>query len=197
MNEDLAKQFDLADSNGALVTSVAPGSAAEKAGVKVGDVITSFNGKEIEGVRELRNRVGDVAPGAKAKLVVKREGKELTLTATIGEAPAEAMTAEGSTESESEQAPKLGLSLQTLTPELAQRYGLSEKSGLVIADVDQGSPAAEAGLQEGDLIVEVNRKRVAKVSELQSAVAESRKKGSVLLLVKRKTASLFVSVPLK
>jgi serine protease Do len=195
LSEDLAKQFDLADSNGALVTSVAPGSAAEKAGVKVGDV-TSFNGKDIEGVRELRNRVGDVAPGAKAKLVVKRDGKDLTLTATIGEAPAEAAETD-SAEATPEQAVKLGLSLQPLTPELAQRYGLSEKSGLVIADVDQGSPAAEAGLQEGDLILEVNRKRVTKVGELQSAVAESRKKGSILLLVKRKAASLFVPVPLK
>ena len=196
LNEDLAKQFDLTDTNGALVTSVSPDSAADKAGVKVGDVITSFNGKAIEGVRELRNRVGDVAPGAKVKLVVKREGKDLNLTAAIGKAPAEAATAEGST-ADTEQAPKLGLSLQPLTPELAQRYGLTEKSGLVIADVDQGSPAGEAGLQEGDLIVEVNRKRVTRVAELQSEVAASRKKGSVLLLVKRKTASLFVSVPLK
>ena len=86
--------------------------------------------------------------------------------------------------------------MQPLTPELAQRYGLTEKTGLVIADVDQGSPAAQAGLQEGDLIVEVNRKRVTQVSELQSALAASRKEGSILLLVKRKNPSLFVVLPL-
>jgi serine protease Do len=195
LDKDLAKQFKLADDNGALVTSVNPGSAAEKAGIQVGDVITGINGKAVDSSRELRNRIGSLAPGAKVKLDLNRGGKSMTLTATIGEAPAEAAAGEES-ESAPEQAAKLGLSLQPLTPELAQRYGLTEKSGLVIADVDQGSPAAQAGLQEGDLIVEVNRKRVSKVSELQKAVADSRKEGSVLLLLKRKTASLFVALPL-
>jgi serine protease Do len=196
LDKDLAKQFSLNDSNGALVTSVSPDSAAEKAGVQVGDVITGFNGKGVESSRDLRNRVGGLTPGAKARLEIMRGGKALNLTATIGEAAAEAVPGEEGGESTPEQAAKLGLSLQPLTPELAQRYGLTEKTGLLIADVDQGSPAARAGLQEGDLIVEVNRKRVGKVSELQGAVAESRKAGSILLLVKRKTASLFVAVPL-
>ena len=96
-----------------------------------------------------------------------------------------------------EQAAKLGVSAQPLTPELAQRYGLTDKSGLLINDVEAGSPAAEAGLQEGDLILEANKKKVNKVSELQAALAESRKDGSILLLVKRKTATLFVAVPLQ
>jgi serine protease Do len=196
LDKDLAKQFGLDDSNGALVTSVNPDSAADKAGVKVGDVITGFDGKAIQSSRELRNRVGGVKPGSKARLVVMRNGKEVTLTATIGEAAVEAKSADEESDDAPEQASKLGLSLQSLTPELAQKYGLTDKTGLVISDVDQGSPAAQAGLQEGDLIVEVNRKRVAKVSELQGAVAESRKQGSILLLVKRKTASLFVALPL-
>lgn len=193
LDKDLAKQFNLSDDNGALVTSVSPGSAAEKAGIQVGDVITGFNGKAIESSRDLRNRVGSVPPGAKVKLDLVRNGKPLTLAATIGEATPEAAAAEGAAP---EQAAKLGLSVQPLTPELAQRYGLTEKTGLVIADVDPGSPAAQAGLQEGDLIVEVNRKRVTQVSELQSAVAASRKEGSILLLVKRKNLSLFVALPL-
>jgi serine protease Do len=194
LDKDLAKQFNLPDDNGALVTSVSPDSAAEKAGIQVGDVITGFNGKPVESSRDLKNKVGGVAPGSKVKLDLVRNGKPLTLATTIGEAPQESAAAdEGAAP---EQAAKLGLSLQPLTPELAQRFGLAEKSGLLIADVDQGSPAARAGLQEGDLIVEVNRKKVAKVSELQAAVAASRKEGSVLLLVKRKTASLFVALPL-
>jgi serine protease Do len=195
LDKDLARQFKLADSNGALVSTVSPGSAAEKAGIQVGDVITGLNGKAVDSSRELRNRIGGLAPGAKVKLELNRGGKAMTVTATIGEAPAEAATGEESAGAP-EQASKLGLSLQPLTPELAQRYGLNEKTGLLIADVDQGSPAAQAGLQEGDLIVEVNRKPVSKVSELQKAVADSRKEGSVLLLLKRKTASLFVALPL-
>ncbi|MDR3671874.1 MAG: DegQ family serine endoprotease [Holophaga sp.] len=196
LDKDLAKQFKLPDSNGALVTTVSPDSAAEKAGIQVGDVIIGLNGKAVDSSRELRNRIGSLAPGAKVKVELNRGGKTMSVTATIGEAAAEAAASEEGAESSPEQASKLGLSLQPLTPELAQRFGLTEKSGLVIADVDQGSPAAQAGLQEGDLIVEVNRKRVSKLSELQKAVADSKKEGSVLLLVKRKTASLFVALPL-
>jgi len=195
LDKDLAKQFGLSDSNGALVSTVNPGSAADKAGVQVGDVIVGLNGKAVESSRDLRNRVGGLAPGAKVKLEIMRGGKAMTLNATIGESTEQTASEEGS-EAAPEQAAKLGLSLQPLTPELAQRYGLNEKTGLLIADVDQGSPAAQAGLQEGDLIVQVNRKPVSKVSELQSAVAESRKAGSILLLVKRKSASLFVALPL-
>jgi len=197
LNEDLAKQFDLADSKGALVSSVSPGSAAEKAGVKVGDVITGFDGKDIQSGKDLRNRVGAVTPGSKAKLVVVRAGKELTLSATIGEAAGEAAAAGAEGEASPEQEAKLGLTLQPLTPDLAQRYGLTDKAGLVIMDVDPSTPAAEAGLQEGDLVVEANRKPVSRVNELQGAVAASRKKGSILLLVKRKGNSLFVTLPLK
>jgi len=196
MTEELAKQFELSDSNGALVTTVSPGSAADKAGVKVGDVIVGFNGKEVEDGRDLRNRVGRLAPGSKVALKLMRGGKEVMLSATVGEASSEA-GGEGGTAAEPEQEAKLGLSLQPLTPELAQHYGLTDKTGLLIMDVDQGSPAAGAGLQEGDLILEVNRRKVTKVAELQGAVAASRKQGSILLLVKRKSASLFVALPLR
>ena len=119
------------------------------------------------------------------------------MTATIGEQATPAAAAGGVRNAPPPRPPKLGLTLQNLTPELAQRYGLTEKAGVVIADVEQGSPAAEAGLQEGDLIVEVNHKKVTKVGELQAALDESKKAGSVLLLVKRKDASLFVVLQLK
>ena len=136
-----------------------------------------------------------MAPGTKAKLGVVRGGKDLSLTVTLGSATPD--TAEATSDEQPAEQPKLGLTLQALSPDLAQRYGLTEKAGVVITDVDQGSPAAMVGLQEGDLIAEVNRKRVAKVAEFQSAVADARKDGSLLLLVKRKSASLFVVLPLK
>jgi serine protease Do len=190
LDKDLAKQFSLEDSNGALVTSVMPDSAADKAGVKVGDVIIRLNGKTVDSSRDLRNKVAGTAPGAKVKLDLMRSGKELSVTATIGNLAEEA-AAGGGESGEAPQAAMLGLSLQNLTPDLAQTFGLTEKSGVLIADVEQGSPAAEAGLQRGDLIVEVNRKKVASVDELKKVLDQS-KEGSMLLLVKRKNASLFV-----
>jgi len=196
LDKDLAQQFSLNDESGALVTTVSPDSAAAKAGIKVGDAITSMNGHAVVNSRDLRNRIGSAAPGSKVKLSVMRDGKELLLMATIGEAPTGGAAA-GPAEHAPQQATKLGLSVQPLTPDLAQQFGLTAKSGLVIIDVDQGSAAARAGLQQGDLILEVNRKPVNNVGELNSAVASSRNAGSVLLLVKRTNASMFVALPVQ
>jgi serine protease Do len=195
LDEDLAKQFGLEDSNGALVSSVSPDSAADKAGLKAGDVIVRYDGKPIESSRDLRNRVGGTAPGTKVKLDVMRRGKAISVTATIGQSTGEPATPGGS--SAPAQATKLGLSLQNLTPELAQRYGLTEKSGVLVVGVEPGSPAAEVGLQEGDLITEVAMHKVANVGELQSLLDKSEKDGRVLLLVKRKGGSLFLTLQLK
>jgi serine protease Do len=193
LDKDLAKQFQMSEPNGALVTSVLPGSAAEKAELKVGDVITSFDGTQVQNTRELRNRVAATAPGTKVKVGLVRGGKELTLSVTLAEVSGEA--AESAVAGQETEQPKLGLTFQTLTPALAQRYGLTEKAGVLITDVEQGSPAASVGLQEGDLVLEANHKKVTQVAELQKALAEARKGGSVLFLVKRKSASLFVVLP--
>jgi serine protease Do len=194
LDQDLAKQFNLNDDNGALVTTFSPDSAAAKAGIQVGDAITRMDGQAVANSRDLRNRIGSVAPGSKVRLSVMRDGKELQLMATIGEAPTGGVVA-GPAEGAPQQAAKLGLSLQPLTPDLAQQLGLTDKRGLVIIDVDPGSAAARAGLQQGDLILEVKRKPVNSVAELNSAVASSRNAGSVLLLVKRTNASMFVALP--
>ena len=198
LNKELASQFKLADTNGSLVSSVNPGSAADKAGIKVGDVITRFNGKEVQTTRELRNAVAATAPGTKVPVEVIRAGKTLSITVTVGEATGESAAAsEGGDQGSSDQAVKLGLTLQAANPELARRYGLGDNSGLVVTGVDQGSPAAQAGLQEGDLIAEVNHHKVTKISEFQSALSEAKGSGNVLFLVKRKSMSLFVVLPLE
>jgi serine protease Do len=198
LDKDLAKQFKLADTNGSLVSSVNPDSAADKAGIKVGDVITRFGGKEVQNTRELRNAVAATAPGAKVPVELVRGGKTLSLSVTVGEATGEtAAAAESSDSGGSDQAVKLGLTLQTVTPELAQRYGLGDRQGLVVTEVEQGSSAGQAGLQAGDLIAEVNHRKVTKISEFQSALAEAKGAGNVLLLVKRKSMSLFVVLPMQ
>ena len=192
LDKDLAKQFNLDEANGALVTSIQPDSAADKGGVKIGDVILRFNGSQVQNSRDLRTQVASVPPGTPVKVDVVRAGKELTLSVVIGTAVAET---EKGTAQAPEQAAKLGLVLQSLSPDLMQRYGLTEKSGVVIVGVEQGSPASEAGLQEGDLIVEVNHRKVAAVEDLQKAMAAS--KGNALFLLKRKNLSLFVVLPVE
>jgi serine protease Do len=192
LNAGLAKQFKLPSINGVLVTSVAHDSAADRAGIKVGDVITHFNGNEIQNTRELRNRVGAATPGSKVKIDVMREGKELSIAVSLGEQTEKATSTENAPANNPERVTKLGLTLETLTPDLAQHYGLIDKTGVLISAVDRGSPAGMAGLQEGDLIVEVNHKSVTRVSEFQNALGDAKQEGDVLFLVKRKSASLFV-----
>ena len=125
-----------------------------------------------------------------------RAGKPMTLTVTIGEATGEPAAADTDESGSAGQAVKLGLTLKSLTPDLARQYGLADSAGLLISAVEPGSPAGQAGLQEGDLIAEVNHQKVAKLSEFQAALDEAKKSGSALFLVKRKSMSLFVVLQL-
>jgi len=194
ITDDLAEQFKLANNKGALVAQVNKDSPAEKAGVKTGDVIIKYRGKLVADTRELRNAVAATAPGTKAELTVLRDGKEKTLTVTIGKlTPEQLASLEGGGDNTLE---KFGLTVQPLTPELADEFGYKNEKGVLITEVEPDSPAGVANLRRGDLIVEANRQPVATVSELRDALAKS--KDSVLLLVKRQGgASLFVVLRVK
>jgi hypothetical protein len=192
LSPDLVKAFNLAGSQGALVCSVVSGSPAQQAGVKVGDVVLTCNGLVVLDSSALRELVASTAPGTRVPLEVMRDGKAMTLVVVMGEAP-EAVAAAP----EPRPAPaQLGIHLLALTADLAKRYGLAESSGVLVGTVDPGSPAAQAGLQEGDLILEVNRKPVTRPGDVPIAKAEGSQRDCVLLLLKRGTASLFVVVPL-
>ena len=130
-------------------------------------------------------------PGSQIELRVLREGKPLELTVTLGERPAIAAQ-----KGPSAQVPEqtLGLTVQNLTKDLADQFGYRLGEGVIVSDVMSGSPAAQKGIQQGDLIVSVNRRNVTSVREFTAAVQQSRKSGKVLLLVKRGDVSQFVVV---
>jgi serine protease Do len=193
----LAKQFGLSEAKGAIVAQVNPDSAAAKAGVEVGDVIVRYNGKEVENRTHLRNMVAATAPDTEVKLGIIRAGKEeQTLTVRVGKLTQQAVTAETPGEEGATVLGKLGLSVQTLTPDLARQFGLQATEGAIITDVQEGSPASLADLQPGDLIVEADRQKVANADQLQEALNKAKDK-EVLLLVKRKAQSLFVVLQVK
>jgi serine protease Do len=196
VDEDLARKFGLSDNNGALVSQVNKDSPAKKAGIKVGDIITRYNGRAVEDTRHLRNMVAATTPETKADVTVFRNGKELTLTVTVGELTAE--KSGGGPEPEDEAAKSssdLGVTVEPLTTENAGQYHLDPSDkGVVITDVDQDSSAAEADMRPGDLITEVDHTPVGSVSEFHSAVAKAKDKDSILLLVKRGAASRFVII---
>ena len=196
MTPDLAKQFGLSEPKGVLVSQVNKDSAAEQAGIKDGDVIERFDGKEVTGVRELRDLVAATLPGTKVKIEILRDGKEKTLTAKIGAETAQTVAAAPSEEGASLLS-KLGLTVQTLTPDLAKQLGVQAEKGAVITEVTDGSLASLAGLQKGDVIVNADRQPITSAADLQQALAKAKDKEQVLLRVTRQGGSLYVVLQMK
>ncbi|UFS69512.1 Do family serine endopeptidase [Geomonas sp. RF6] len=188
---EIAESFTLKEPKGALVADVAPGGPAEAAGILRGDVILSFDGKEIKSSSDLPRVVAATPVGKEAKVRIVREGKEITKSAKIKElAEEEAGEATPSTKSEG----VLGMKLEDLTPQIQKELGISEKDGVLVIAVQPGSQADEAGLEAGDIIKEVNRKAVRTVREFEAAPMKGEK---VLLLVKRGKETFYISVPTK
>jgi serine protease Do len=188
LDQSLADSFKLKSPNGALVAKIVPDSAAAQAGVKVGDVILKFNGAAIVDAGQLSARVGVAAPGDKATLEIWRDGKTLSLTATIGNASSPA-SADGGAAGSSAPA-RLGLSLRPLNPEERRQAGVS--GGLVVEE-SQGR-AAEAGIQPGDVVLSVDGTPVQSVEQLRKMVQEHDKQ--IALLIQRGDARVFVPITL-
>lgn len=200
ITDDTAKALELKEKNGVLVSNVKTGSAADKAGVKRGDIITAINGEKIEDSNVLRNKVAGTAPGTAIKLSVVRNGKDLELTATLDEFSVGDTKKSGPDQSDDEngatpqnQSGKLGLSLQPVTPQIAKQLGLDANEGMVVTDVDQSGPAAEEGVARGDVILEINKKAVKSIADVQSALNASPEKPA-LLLISRRGQTIYLTV---
>jgi serine protease Do len=189
---ELAKSFGMNEARGALVAEVNPGSPADKAGIHQGDIIVEFNGTPIHEMNELPRMVASLAPGSKATLKVLREGKEKSLNLTVVELTDEKQ-AQTKEEGEAEKTP-LGLEVQNLTPALAQQFRLRDNKGVVVVQVESGSPAADANIRPGDLILEVNGMVVATVKEYREAVAKVKKDSVARFLIKRAGRTLYLTV---
>jgi serine protease Do len=190
---ELAEQFDLPDKQGALVSKVEPGGPADEAGIQRGDVIIEFQGEPIEEMEELPRVVAETPVGTKGKLVVLRDGKRKTLDVEVGRFPDDTQLA-GAEEppSPTATAGAFGLSVQDLTPQLAEQLGVDETEGVVVSRVARGSPAAEAGLRRGDVILEVDRKAVPDVGAFDERLGATDK--GVLMLVRRGDNTLFMAM---
>ena len=191
---DTAEALGVEETSGVLVSNVRAGSAAEKAGIKRGDVITAINGEKIEDSNTLRNKVAGTLPGTEIKLTVLRKGQELELVATLDEYNLDTASSEPSgPDAMGKASGRLGITVQSMTPQLAKQIGLDSEGGVIVTDVDPAGPAAAAGISRGDVILEVNAKPVNSPDAIQKAISESGKK-PVLLLVWRKGATVFLTV---
>jgi len=186
----LAKQFGLAQPNGALVGEVEPATPAARAGLKRGDVILAVNGQPVTSANDLRLRVSQTAPGSNVKLEISREGKTQDVTVTLGELPEKA---EKTGPEENQGGGLEGVDVQPLTPDLAEQLQLPAGThGAVVTSVDAASPAAN-NLQRGDVIQEVNHKPVNSIEDYRQAIAAAGK-SPVLLLVNSQGVTHYVVI---
>jgi serine protease Do len=193
VNSDMAASLGLKQVGGAIVGSVESGSAADRAGIKRGDVIESFDGQPVRDSNTLRNQVANSQPGATATLAIVRDGSGRNVTVKLGEAEGEKTARDGAgTDRDDKSA--LGIAVAPVTPELAARAGAPKDAhGLIVEEVNPDGRAADAGVQAGDIIQEVNRQPIETVAQLRDAASRATDR-PILLLVNRGGHSLFLTV---
>ncbi len=200
INGDLAEEFGVKDLKGALVSGVMKGSPAEKAGIKQGDVILSYDDKVVEDTGHLRNMVSQTPIGTTVKIKLLRQKKEIVVEVKIAELTKK--LAETSTGGEPSGQPKeeessalTGLVVRELTPELAGHFGYDQhEKGIIVMKVDASSRVYDAGIRPGDIILQVNQKNVTTLEEYNKVVTKIKAKDRILLLVRRQGQDLFVTI---
>ena len=216
LDDDLASSFGLPKNQGELVRSVEPGGPAEKSGLKVGDIVLRVGGKTVNPDTSLSYLVANVTPGSRIPLDIVRQGKPLTILATIGTRPSEdqllarAQGSDGSDDmSDGDDTPSvgqaasnaLGVTVQTLTPQIARNFSVdSAVQGVVIANVDPSSDAGSKGLKRGDVIVSANGSPVTTPAALAAIVTQAKAAGRTqvaLLIVRGKNPAVFFGIKLK
>ncbi len=196
LTPDMAESLGLGVARGAIVSAVEPGSPAERAGIRQGDVISETEGRPVRDANALRNQVAATKPGSELSLTVLRNGKPEHLTARIAERPQDRQAAakSGGADGGAEEG-RMGLAVQPLTPSLARQLGVSpEESGVVVTDVDPNGAGAAAGVREGDVIKRVNGRAVASIAELRTALASNPGRPALVLL-NREGQDVFVALP--
>jgi serine protease Do len=187
IGEDIAKSMKLKDKNGALIADVFKGDPADKAGLKSGDIVTEIDGKPVKDTHELLLMIAGFHIGETIKIKIVRDGQEKVLPITIAERTEKAEMASAQQSGE-----EFGMTVQEITPEIAQHLGLTIKKGLIVVDVQDGGVAEEVGIQPQDIILQVNKIKVVTVKEYQKEIAKAGEKGSLLLLIQRGKQRFFV-----
>lgn len=189
---ELKDKLDLKEEKGALVADVTAGGPADKAGIERGDVIVSFDGKEIKEMKDLPYIVASTPVAKKVMVEVIRKGGKKAVEVKVGELEEEAQSP-----LVSEAKPDLGMAVKEITPEIARYFGLSETSGLVVVEVEDNTPAAEAGMSPGDIILEVDQTTVEDLAQFNQKIRTYRAGDTVLFLVKREGNTLYLTVKVR
>jgi serine protease Do len=202
ITQDMVDSLGLKSTQGALVADVVKGGPADKAGVKPADVVLSLNGRPVTDANQLTRDVGAIPPGQTVKLEIIRDGKPRQVEIKLGERPDEKETAaraggQGG-DADKSTGDLLGVRVQDLTPEMAQRARVEPGTkGVVVTDVAPDSPASQAGLDPGDVILEINRQPVTSVADYKKVVSKLKKGDTVLLRVRSGQAVQYVPAKIR
>jgi serine protease Do len=196
LDESLAKSFGAPGTSGALVSQVIAESAAEKAGIKAGDIILKFNGESVSGAANLKNMVGREKPGATAKLTIYRDKKTFDVDLTIGERTPRSLASEAPSTA-GETSNELGVEIEKVPAAMAEKMGLKEGEGVRIKEITNPDGSGnKMGLRVGDVVLEVDGKSVSDVTAFNKAVAEAKSSGLIRLKIQRGSAKVFLASPL-
>ena len=190
LTPELAESFNIAAGQGILVAQVSEDSPAESAGLRQGDVIVAYRGQPVNEIGNFRNQVSLTPPGSSEELTILRDGERKNLKVTIGTLTEDKQIAQGPAKG----ADEIGLTVQTITPELAEQFDARPGQGVVVTQVRPGSVAARAGLEPGTVVLQVNQKPVASAADFSRAMKESGGEKRVLMLVKKDKTQRFVAL---
>jgi len=189
ITSELKEKLKLKDEKGALVADVTKEGPADKGGIKRGDVIVEFDGKEVKESNDLPYMVASTPVGKSVTVEVIRKGQKERLDVKIGE-----LAEEKEAEVVSEVKSDLGMTVEALTPELAEKLGQSETAGLVVVQVDDDTPAAEAGVRPGDIILEVDQTPMKGLSQFEQKIKSYKAGDTILFLIRRGSAALYLTL---
>jgi serine protease Do len=188
ITDDLAKALGIEKTEGALVADVVNNSPAAKSGLKRGDIIINFNGKKIQDSQDLPAKVAATPVGEEVDVTILRDGKETQIPVVVGKLASDRSLSEniGVTKG------KWGMQLHELSPQLEEQYRIKADQGVAVVGVEPGSAAAEAGIRQGDIIIEVNREPVDSIKDVTDRISQAKDKENLLLLVQRQDGKFYV-----
>lgn len=189
ITDDMAENLKLKEKHGALVGNVFEGDPAAQAGIKTGDIIVEIDGRRIKNTHELLGTVATLPVGKKIAVRVLRDGKEMSFQVNVAERKESKSLALGGKTVE-----RFGMTVQEITQDMAKHFGLSEKAGVIITDIKEGSPADDAGLNVQDIILQINKVKIASTSDFLRETAKGGPRDTILILIKRGEASIFLTL---
>jgi serine protease Do len=197
ITNELAKSFNLKSTKGVLVGDVVKDGPADKAGIKTGDIILKYNNNKVENSVQLRNMVAETKPNTQVPVVILRNNNEMELKVKISERPVK--IAENNIENKSKgnfSSERIGLTVQNLTPDIAANLGFENEKGVIVANVELGSAAEDAGIKQHDLIKEINRIKIKSIQEFENIISHLKKGDTAAILIQRGKTSFYVALEL-